>query len=354
MIILSIVIILAILVYSFVTFHPVFGGKPNEASLKRMKQSPLYEGGKFKNPEPTSMMTGDNSMFSSLVEWIKGPENGKPEKLTTKAFDKNAFVSKNDSTFKMTWLGHSSVLINTGSQIILTDPVFSKYASPLPFTNKSFVYSNEYTAADMPAIDVVLISHDHYDHLDYKTIKELDPKVKYYYVPLGVEAHLMRWGVRSDKIVVADWWNEFAVADDLKLVATPARHFSGRGFTRNTTLWCSWVIQSPMGSLYFGADSGYGSHFKEIGEKYGPFDLTMIECGQYNANWANIHAMPEESVQAHKDLKGEQMMTIHWGKFQLALHSWTDPIERARVAAHKEGVDLMEPMIGDIFQIQSK
>ncbi len=336
----------------FVNFHPVFGGKPSKASLERMAQSPNYKDGKFKNLEPTTVMLENNSMWATMIEWIKGPENGTPDSVVTKAFDKAAFLNSADSSFAISWFGHSTAIIKAGNKIILTDPVFSSYASPLPFTNRSFKYTNPINIEDLPEIDILLISHDHYDHLDHKTIKNLDHKVKAYYVPLGVEAHLLRWGVSTHKIHIADWWDEFKIDESLTLAATPARHFSGRGFTRNETLWCSWVIKGPQSSIYFGADSGYGGHFNEIGSKYGPFDLTMIECGQYNKNWALIHAMPEESVQAHLDLAGITMMTIHWGKFQLALHSWTDPIERAGAEADRKNVKLLEPMIGDIITIE--
>jgi L-ascorbate metabolism protein UlaG (beta-lactamase superfamily) len=316
-----------------------------------MNQSSNFKNGKFENLEPTPVMIQKNSMFSTMWEWIKGPENGTPDIVETNKFNKQEFLFLADSSFKITWFGHSSVLINMGGKVILTDPVFNTYASPIPYFNKSFKYSNPIIASDLPDVDYLLISHDHYDHLDRKTIQDLDEKVKMYYVPLGVDAHLKRWGVNSEKIVVADWWDEFKIDENLIFASTPARHFSGRGFNRNSTLWCSWVIKSNEGSVYFGADSGYGKHFKMIGEKYGPFDLTMIECGQYNENWANIHAMPEQSVQAHIDLKGEKMMTIHWSKFQLSLHSWTEPIERARAEAQRLNVELMEPQIGDVVTL---
>ncbi len=296
-------------------------------------------------------MVEGGSMLSTMWEWVKGPENGTPDSVVTKAFDKDIFLSIIDSSINISWFGHSSVIINITNKVILIDPVFSKYASPVPFTNGSFNFTNDYTVENLPPIDILLISHDHYDHLDMNTIKQIDSKVQSYYVPLGVKAHLTKWGIDESKISIADWWDEFVINDNLTIVSTPSRHFSGRGTKRNTTLWCSWVMKSPRGNIYFGADSGYGKHFKTIGEKFGPFKITMIECGQYNVKWPNIHAMPEQSVQANIDLKGEKMIAIHWSKFQLALHSWTDPIERARVEATKKNVDLIEPMIGDIIEI---
>lgn len=354
MIIISAIVFVFLAAVFYVKLHPVFGGKPNEKTLHMMKQSPNYQSGKFVNMEPTTVMLENKSMFSTMWEWIKGPVNGTPDSVVTMKFNKEEFLVHKDSTFKMTWFGHSSVLLNMNNKVILIDPVFSSYASPLPFTNRSFKYTNQVTVEDLPEIDILLISHDHYDHLDLETIKKLDEKVMAYYVPLGVEAHLIRWGVNPEKINVADWWDEFVVDENLLLAATPARHFSGRLFKRNTTLWCSWVLKSPMGNIYFGADSGYGKHFKIIGDKYGPFKLTMIESGQYNESWASIHAMPEQAVQAHLDLKGEEMMTIHWSKFQLSLHSWTEPIERAKVEALLQNVNLIIPVIGDVNEIDLK
>ena len=334
--------------------HPVFGGKPSGSEMERILNSPNYVDGHFVNMEPTVVMANDSSMLSTMWEWIKGPENGKPDSIVTKSFSIDKFMLDGDSSFKIIWFGHSSAMIKMNNSVILIDPVFSKYASPVPFTNGSFNFTNTIDIEELPSIDVLLISHDHYDHLDMKSIQELDRKVTSYYVPLGVEAHLEKWGVDPNKITIADWWDEFEVNDNLMLAATPARHFSGRGTIRNSTLWCSWVMKSPSGSIFFGADSGYGKHFSMIGEKYGPFKLTMIECGQYNDKWPTIHAMPEQSVQAHIDVKGEKMMAIHWSKFQLALHSWTEPIERARAEAKFKEVELIEPIIGDVFEIDIK
>jgi L-ascorbate metabolism protein UlaG (beta-lactamase superfamily) len=350
MITISIIISLILAVYFFMRFYPAFGGKASLASIERFMKSPNYKDGKFINLEETPVMAEDASMFKTIIEFIKGSENGKPEIVETKVFDKDEFMSGEATETKYTWFGHSTVLIKAKGKTIIIDPVFSDHASPFSFTNKSFKYSNNYTVDDLPYIDIVLISHDHYDHLDMNTIKLLDKKVGKYFVPLGVESHLIRWGVPSHKIIIADWWDEFEV-EGVSLAATPARHFSGRAFGRSKTLWCSWVVKTNSGNLYFGADSGYGKHFKMIGEKYGPFGFCMIECGQYNKNWPNIHAMPEQSVQASIDLNASKMMAIHWAKFQLALHSWTEPIERARAAASVKGVKLIEPQIGAIETI---
>jgi L-ascorbate metabolism protein UlaG (beta-lactamase superfamily) len=205
----------------------------------------------------------------------------------------------------------------------------------------------------LPPIDAVILSHDHYDHLDYHSIQKLKDKVGKFIVPFGVGSHLVRWGVHPAKISEYDWWSELEL-DGLKLVCTPARHFSGRSlFNRDSTLWCSWVIMGQQTRIFYGGDSGYAPHFKEIGEKYGPFDLTFMECGQYDERWPAIHMMPEETVQAHIDVLGKLMIPIHWSAFTMALHDWTDPIERVTKAAKERNVNISTPRIGEAVNVGS-
>ncbi len=209
-------------------------------------------------------------------------------------------------------------------------------------------YKSKGRPGPLPSIDAILISHDHYDHLDYGSIRQLKDKTKYFFVPLGVGAHLQHWGVEASKITELDWWQS-ADIDGMTFTATPARHFSGRGLTdRDKTLWASWVIKGQDNNIYFSGDSGYRTHFKQIGEQYGPFDFTMIECGQYNEKWEAIHMMPEQSLQAHIDLQGKMMMPIHWGAFNLAVHPWKEPVERL-LKAKKEDMMIATPVIGESF-----
>ncbi len=206
---------------------------------------------------------------------------------------------------------------------------------------------------DLPEIDAVIFSHDHYDHLDHPTILKIKDKVGHFYVPLGLGSHLKSWGVSENKITELKWWDEVDF-EGLKFVCTPARHFSGRGLTnRNTTLWASWVIQGNHHNIYFSGDGGYWSGFKEIGDKYGPFDLCMMECGAYNEMWHNIHMMPEETAQATLDLQGRLLMPIHWGAFNLSLHDWDDPAKRVSVKAKELGLPLLTPIIGEEVIIPS-
>ncbi len=230
---------------------------------------------------------------------------------------------------------------------MLVDPVFSGNASPVTFFGKSFPGSDVYGTADMPPIDLLILSHDHYDHLDYKTITELIPKVKKFYTALGVGAHLERWGVPADRIVEFDWWESQAVSNDIRLTATPARHFSGRSFARGKTLWTSFVLNLHGYNLYLGGDSGYDTHFADIGAKYGPFDLALLECGQYGDDWPLIHMFPEQVATATQDLRAKVLLPVHWGKFALAYHAWNEPIQRLVKSAAPQGLAVTTPKIGE-------
>jgi L-ascorbate metabolism protein UlaG (beta-lactamase superfamily) len=352
LIIISVLVAIILSINLFIGLHPTFGAKKKYINTERLEASSNFRDGKFQNQEETIMMTGEDGYWSTMKKYFKGVENDKPSTpIQSLNFNKDKFLSSDDQV-TYTWFGHSTVLIKINGKIIITDPVFSKAASPIQFINKAFKFENEYSADILPELDVVLISHDHYDHLDYETILKINTKTKKFIVPLGVDAHLLRWGIPSTKIEIADWGDTISIDSSLKFISTPARHFSGRGTKdRNTTLWCSWVIESNSQKVFFGGDSGYGKHFKEIGNKYGPFDLTMIECGQYNKNWNQIHAMPEQSVQAHIDLQGKQMLPIHWSKYKLSIHSWTEPIERATKESKNKDVAIKLVKIGEIVEL---
>jgi L-ascorbate metabolism protein UlaG (beta-lactamase superfamily) len=245
------------------------------------------------------------------------------------------------------WFGHSSYFIRINKKNILVDPVMSGYASPFSFTGKSFKGSDIYNVDDLPPIDLLIITHDHYDHLDYSTVRRLRSKTKMICTSAGVGSHLRYWGVDSAIITEFDWWDRKVIDDNMQLIATPARHFSGRSFVRNKTLWSSFVLKAGHYSIYIGSDSGYDSHFRTIGEKFGPFDLAILECGQYNEWWPYIHMMPEETVAAAIDLKARWMMPVHWGKFALGLHPWDEPVKRAIAKAKELNVKWTMPMIGE-------
>lgn len=342
----SIVILSVLGIAIFINTSPQFGAKKNDKLSSRVLGSSHYKNGAFQNPERTMQMT--DFKWSSIPKFFsnagKKPQMQIPVRKLT--FDQSN--SSNDSLPKITWFGHSTLLIEMEGKKLLLDPMLGNVPAPVSFFSaKRFNSELPATADELPYLDAVLISHDHYDHLDYGTIQKIKDKTGKFYTPLGVGAHLILWGVEKEKITELDWWEEIRF-EGLTFAATPGRHFSGRGLSdRNSTQWCSWVIRSGQTKIFFSGDSGYGKHFKEIGEKYGPFDITLMECGQYNEQWAHIHMMPEESVQAHIDLKGKVMLPIHWGAFSIALHSWTDPIERVVAEAENRGVTLATPQIGE-------
>ncbi|MBF0377618.1 MAG: MBL fold metallo-hydrolase [Desulfamplus sp.] len=295
----------------------------------------------------------DKNMFNSMIDFMLGGSERVPS-FSLPAVDIGAYKRPIKENLRVTWFGHSTCLIEIDGKVIITDPMFSDRASPLSFIGpKRFTTDVDFQIQDLPKIDIVVISHDHYDHLDYDTIRYLRDKSEQFYVPLGVKQYLESWGVSPEKVVELDWWEENSY-NGLRFAATPTRHFSGRGLRRDRTLWASWVIIGTKQRLYFGGDSGYFDGFKKIGEKYGPFDLTMLESGAYNNAWADIHMMPEETVQAHLDLDGEILLPIHWGKFNLSLHPWREPIERLLAEAKIKGVRAITPIQGEAIVLSEQ
>lgn len=248
-------------------------------------------------------------------------------------------------------LGHSTILIKVSNQLWLLDPVFSERASPFSFIGPKRFHQTPLSISELPDLDGVIISHNHYDHMDKQSIKALHKRVKRFVMPLGNAEQLAAWGVPRNKISELDWWQSLSI-EGLELIATPAQHFSGRGLgDRDNALWSSWVIRSNAVSLFFSGDTGYFDGFKQIGKRYGPFDMTMMESGAYDRDWSDVHMSPKESVQAHLDLKGRKMLPIHNGTFDLAFHAWTDPFEQLVDIANQEWVDLMTPKMGQLITL---
>ncbi|MCB0283158.1 MAG: MBL fold metallo-hydrolase [Calditrichaeota bacterium] len=339
----------------FVSFYPTFGASQPDVKIEKFYQTGHYRDGVFVNQIPTSLDMSFSKSLSILKDFASGTPHSKPEKpLPVIPVDSLTIASKNDSLLRLTWFGHSAFLLEIAGKNILLDPMFGDVPAPHPWLgSKRFTEGLPIEIEKLPFIDAVLFSHDHYDHLDYGSILKLKDKVGHFFVPLGVGAHLLKWGVDSARISEHDWWSE-ASFDNLKFVCTPARHFSGRGILdRNATLWASWVIQSVDHTIYFSGDSGYGPHFKEIGEKYGPFDFAMMECGQYDLRWENIHMLPEQTAQAAVDLQAKRMMPIHWGAFILALHPWKDPVERVTKKAQELNMAITVPQIGEQINLDN-
>lgn len=347
-----IIIAIAVLVIATMLFmqQASFGKNPTGERLERIKKSKNYRDGAFQNIHNTPNF-GEGYNFWKILKmyFSKGPTS--PEKIIpTKQL---SFDTTDVNNVRITWLGHSTYLIQVDGKTILVDPIIVGNISPVSFFGKAYPMEHPYTLADLPSIDYLLITHDHYDHLSYQTILALKDKVKHIYTSLGVGSHLEYWGVPSSKITELDWDESTSIVDSLHLTALPARHFSGRGFTRNQTLWSSFVLKTKNKNIYIGGDSGYDDHFKNIGEKFGPFDITILECGQYNPAWGYIHMQPEEVAQAAKDLNTRLLLPVHWAKYTLALHPWNEPILRVTKAAKEKNIPITTPMIGETIVLDS-
>lgn len=351
---LSFLLLLSIAVVLFLILNPSFGGNLTKEQKKIYSQLDNYIDGKFVNSVPTSLFVSSSESSTETKNTKENSKGSSPlNQILIKSIDWNKIKSESDS---LTWFGHSAFLISIDNKKILLDPMLGPIASPVSFAGvKRYKYSEDMMKIieEMPPIDAVLISHDHYDHLDYQSIIKLKNKVSHFFVPLGVSNHLIRWGIPKDKVTELNWWDESSY-QGLTVALTPSRHFSGRGvFNRNTTLWGGWIIVGKNIRLYNSGDGGYGPHFKEIGNKYGPIDITLMEGAQYDRRWADIHMIPEQAVQANLDVNGKSMMLMHWGAFTLANHGWKEPIERAKEAAKEKDVNLMVPEIGETVLLES-
>jgi L-ascorbate metabolism protein UlaG (beta-lactamase superfamily) len=343
--ILIVLIVFVIAVYFFMR-QSSFGKIAAGERWERIKVSPNYREGSFQNQHLTPTMTEGANFYKVMKEFIfEKSDRLKPS--ATLPSKKTDLLSLPANKNVLVWFGHSSYFMQVDGKKILVDPVFSGNASPVSFTTKSYPGTDIYTADDMPVIDYLFISHDHWDHLDYSTIIALKPKIKKLVTGLGTGAHFERWNF-DKRIIIEKDWNETVELDNGFTVNTlPARHFSGRGFKRNQSLWMSFALKTPTMNLYLGGDSGYDTHFAEIGKTFGPFDLAILECGQYNRNWKYIHMMPEELPQAAIDLKAKKILPVHWAKFSLGQHAWDEPITRVTAEGERRHVPVLHPMIGE-------
>ncbi len=328
------------------------GGCADKKITPRFSAS-FYHDGVFESKmDDQKMGVGDmiSIMWQVFVKKIDGavPEDGT---IPVKKLSTDDLMQMPEGS--VVRLGHSTLLFRLDGRFVLTDPVFSDRASPLSFIGPKRFHAMPLAPEALPFIDVMIISHDHYDHLDKTTIAILKDKIGHCYTTIGVKNRLSDFGLDPEKITELDWW-ESAQNGTLTVTATPAQHFSGRGmFDRNKTLWASWVIKASGANLFFGADSGYFDGFKTIGEKFGPFDMTFLEAGAYNERWRSIHMMPEETVQAHRDLGGAVLFPVHNGTFNLAMHPWREPFERVSLEAERQGVRLTHPLMGEIISLKN-
>jgi len=327
-----------------------FGKLPSGKRLEMIKKSPNFKDGKFQNLSPTPSLSKGISNTKVLYDFFfKKTENKIPSeripsnKTDLKALDINENV--------LVWFGHSSMYFHLNGKRFLVDPIFSGKISPVSNSSKAFEGSDVYAVDDFPEIDYLLITHDHYDHLDYQTIIELKNKVKKVICALGVGEHFEHWNYDSSKIIEKDWYDYVELDNKIKITFTPARHFSGRTLKRNVSLWTSFVVESSDYKMFIGGDSGYGSHFIEIGNKFGPFDLAILECGQYNEKWKYIHTMPEEIHTIATELKAKRFFPVHNSKFALAHHKWKEPLERVSKFNKTSDISMITPKIGELVKL---
>jgi L-ascorbate metabolism protein UlaG (beta-lactamase superfamily) len=334
--------VLAFIVLSFFN-AAVFGTKPKTADYENI---PNFKDGVFHNQSETNVMSKDGSFFKVLGEWLNKSKENEPKDVIPVIASDLKNLPKNPS---ITWFGHSSYILNLDGKSILVDPVFNR-ASPIPLFGKPFPMSFDYDARHFPEIDYLVLTHDHYDHLDYQFIKKIIPQVKQFIVSAGIEAHIMPWGAKEDQISSLSW-HQNKTFDDFNFTALPARHFSGRKFKRGETLWSSFAIKTPNFNIYLGGDSGFDTHFEEIGKNYGPFDIAFLECGQYGKYWPNIHMTPSETYSVAKLLGAKKLFPVHWAKFSLSTHGWKDPINQlVQIQKQDENsIEILTPQIGEIY-----
>lgn len=347
--IISISVVALLVVTTFLYMRQAkFGQAPTDQHLEEISKSDNFKDDMFQNLQLTPDLTEGHSYFSILYKqlFVKHPRTAPKEPIPSTKTD--LFNLAEDENV-LVWFGHSSYFIQLDGKKILVDPVFSGNASPIPGTVKSFAGTEQYSVEDIPEIDYLLISHDHYDHLDYKTILGLKDKVKTVVCGLGVGSHFEKWGFSAKQITEQDWYSEIKVDSVFSIHTMPARHFSGRGFTRKNTLWASYVIESPSQTIYVGGDSGYGDFFKEIGSKFESIDLAILDNGQYNDAWKEIHMHPDQVLRAAQDLKAKRLFPVHSSKYVLAMHPWDEPLkEVTRLNQESTNpISLFTPIIGE-------
>jgi|KBSMisStandDraft_5_1062788.scaffolds.fasta_scaffold00251_6 L-ascorbate metabolism protein UlaG (beta-lactamase superfamily) len=323
------------------------GRTPSGKRLDRIRQSMNFKDGAFQNLSETKMLLEGVNYGKILMEYYKKPGDTQPPAPMPSV--KTNLSALPDNKIVFVWFGHSSYLLRVNGFNILVDPVFSGHASPFTFFGKSFAGTDVYGVEEMPDIDLLVITHDHYDHMDFPTIMKLQPKLKSIVTSIGIGSHLDYWGIPDSKMTELDWWESLSIGPGWTLTATPARHFSGRTLVRNKTLWSSFVLNTGDHKIYLGGDSGYDGHFREIASKMGPFELAILECGQYGKNWPYIHMFPGETVKAAKDLQASLLIPVHWGKFVLSTHSWNEPIKRVVESATQQNMPIASPRIGEPF-----
>lgn len=336
------VLLLLTIAVALVQGWRAFGHRTDGASKERLQRSPRWQGGHVTNPQPLR-----NSFWRALKgAWGASPYTSPRDPVPVAAVDPGRLAQPPATGVRATWLGHSTALIELDGQRVLTDPIWSERASPLPWIGPRRWFTPPIALGALPHIDAVVISHDHYDHLDYRTIVAMKDWDTRFVVPLGIGSHLAYWGIPESRIVELDWWERTRIGA-IEIVCTPARHASGRMLIDDDAkLWAGFALVGTAHRVYYSGDTGLFPAMREIGQRLGPFDLTLIEVGQYGSAWPDWHIGPEQAVIAHQMLRGRVLLPVHWGTFALAYHAWTEPIERVLAAAAASGVRVVIPKPG--------
>lgn len=323
---------------------PSLGQLPADGQLEG---APQYRDGGFRNEVASPPRPGGIGMAVRMIRGRFEPRSDRSAPTVALPSVKTNLAALPREQDIVVWLGHSSYFVQIGGKRVLIDPVFSGYAAPLPWMVRAYDGTSPYTVEDLPEIDVVLITHDHYDHLDYKTMKGLEPKTRLVIAGLGNGAHLRHWGYAPAKIREMNWHSSVDLGPGLQVHVLPAQHYSGRYMQRNQSLWASYALETAGRRLYFSGDTGFGPHFADIGKRFGRFDFVALDGGQYNVKWADIHMTPEEASRAAEILGAQAVLSGHAGRFTLARHAWDEPFERAVAASKGKGYRLLTPRIGE-------
>lgn len=330
-----------------------FGKAPSGVRLERIRRSPNYAHGHFANQTSKPRLTEGASYCRMVMDFLffRGKDTQPAGEIPSCKTDLRALGGHEDV---LVWFGHSSYFLQVGGKKIVVDPVLGSNASPVALSTKAFAGTSRYTPDDLPEIDYLFITHDHWDHLDYETVSALKAKTGKVICPLGVGEHLEYWGFEPERMLEADWHERLELGGGFIAHVTPTQHFSGRDLKHNRSLWAAYVLETPTLKVYFGGDGGYGPHFAETGARFGGVDLAILENGQYDKRWKYMHMRPEETLQAAEDLRAKTLFPVHSGKFNISYHRWDEPLTLITALNEGKNQRLITPMIGERVDVMDE